>query len=59
MDEVIRHHQVHSRLHVCLGTKVLMVVAAKAGVDAVVVVQHRSDTVKPGNDSRARGMRCE
>mmetsp|Transcript_7040 Transcript_7040/g.15466 ORF Transcript_7040/g.15466 Transcript_7040/m.15466 type:complete len:492 (-) Transcript_7040:1049-2524(-) len=44
--EVIGQHEVHHRVHIGGHTKVLVVVAAEACVDAVVVVQHARHAVK-------------
>jgi hypothetical protein len=47
VDDFICHHKVDTGLHICLWAKVLMVMATEGCVDAVVVVQHGCDAVKP------------
>jgi hypothetical protein len=47
VDDFICHHEVHTGLHICLGAKVLMIVTTEGSVNAVVVIQHGCDTVKP------------
>ena len=48
MYELVSEHEVHARIHVGLGPKVLAVVPGEGHVDAVVLVQHGRHTVKPG-----------
>ena len=47
MRELVRQHQVHDRVGVGGHRKVLVVVARKADVDPVVVIQHAGDAVEP------------